>query len=180
MSKASLITFLVIGLALCGVLAYTWSVVYVSDRERLAASDASSVFGGDDSASRYTTLEGSTTNVSDYLGNIIVVTTWASWCPSCATELPKLSSLAGEYDQVSFLAINRAEQRTTAERFLRSVNATSGVELILDPEDRYFNSIDGYAMPETLIYNQNGDIVLHIRGDMNIDEVRTVLNRHQQ
>lgn len=163
-------------LILFGVSAYAWSVYHVTQDERLAASEASAALAGGEGEVSYTDLEGRSVDVSDRLGAILVVTTWASWCPSCATELPKLSSVAAEYPEVRFLAINRAEQRTTAERFLRSVNATSGIELILDPEDHYYESISGYAMPESVIYDKNGDIIHRFRGDIDLQVLRQMLD----
>tara|TARA_B100000508_G_scaffold37715_2_gene29508 strand:- start:3896 stop:4441 length:546 start_codon:yes stop_codon:yes gene_type:complete len=122
----------------------------------------------------YTDLEGKSVVLTDYVGQVMLVHAWASWCPSCAKELQQLSQIAESYEQdsVVVIAINRAEDRYSAERFLKAHNLDLKVQLILDPDDSFFKSIGGYAMPETIIYNQKGEIVKHIRGDLNQEAVR--------
>lgn len=124
--------------------------------------------------SPYTDIDGNPVALDSYLGEVLVVNSWASWCPFCAQELPAFSQLAQEYSErgVSVLAINRAESGSTATAFLRTINATDGLTLVLDPDDRFYSSIGGYTMPETLFYDADGAVVMHKRGMLSYDEMK--------
>lgn len=125
----------------------------------------------------FTDIEGNEVTLADYFGNVLVVTSWASWCPQCATDLPLLTQLAQDYSNsgVQVLAVNRAENRYSAERFLDSLQLEDGMKIILDPEDHFFIAHEGFAMPETILYDKKGNIVLHQRGQLHLDELRIAL-----
>jgi cytochrome c biogenesis protein CcmG/thiol:disulfide interchange protein DsbE len=112
--------------------------------------------------------------IDENLGKILVVNSWASWCPACADELPDLATLGEEFSDknVKVLAINRAEPKSTATVFLASINATDGLQLVLDPGDKFYASVGGFAMPETIFYDPQGNVILHVRGQMTYQEMR--------
>ena len=126
----------------------------------------------------FTDINGHEVSLDKYLGKVLVVNSWASWSPDSAKELPMLSEVARDYDPkgVKVLAINRAETAATAKRFMRHVNAIDKVELLLDPSDHYYSTIGGYAMPETVIYDEKGDIIVHHRGLLTKDKLIEYLN----
>ena len=70
------------------------------------------------------------------------------------------------------MAINRAEPATTAERFLSEIKVSEHVTLILDPEDRYYESIGGFAMPETIFYDREGNMTHHNHGVIKLEDMR--------
>lgn len=128
----------------------------------------------DEGVAAFTDMEGNTLTLSDYFGTPLVVTSWASWCPQCVTDLPTLSELAASYDseELKVLAVNRAENKFTAERFLNTLGNTENIIIILDPDDHFFEAHEGYAMPETLVYDRRGNLVLHQRGELRVDELQ--------
>lgn len=148
---------------LAGVL--TWLTIR---KDAQINNPAGSALGTHEDQTPYTDLEGNTLSLDSYLGEVIVVNSWASWSPSSATELPMLARIAASFtdESIKIIAINRSEPRTTAERFLKTVTVADSVELVLDADDRYFKSVGGYAMPETIIYDKKGDIVYHHRGEI--------------
>lgn len=152
---------------------YTWTIVQKNRTALTPESEALSVLKTSEGQLPFTDLEGNPVALTDFLGDVLVVSSWASWCPACAKDLPLLSTVAQtfENDGVRVLAINRSEPGNTAERFLRSINATPGIKLVLDPDDRFYESIGGYTMPETIFYDRTGKIVHHNRGSMTQDEM---------
>jgi thiol-disulfide isomerase/thioredoxin len=173
-TKGNVVTVIVMTLIVILVAFYSWTVLHKSKLMALQDSPAGHSFGIDEEASPYTDLKGNPVALSDYVGEILVVSSWASWCPFCGGGLTRLSNLAEAYpeEEVRILAINRAESATTAERFLKSVGATNGIMLILDADDRYYKSIGGFTMPETLFYDRTGNIIHHHRGEMSLIEMR--------
>lgn len=111
---------------------------------------------------------------SEYL----VITSWASWSPFTAEDLLTLDRLSASYstEQVTFVAINRAESVAQAKRALVGLPAISDrVRLVYDPTDHFYQSIGGYAMPETVIFNRQGQIVIHERRQLTPAELQNIL-----
>lgn len=132
----------------------------------------------DDPEKSFTDLEGNTISVADHFGKIIVVMSWASWCPQCTTDLQELGALARDYQDrgVIVLAVNRAEDRYTAERYLATVTVPAELQVMLDPSDYYFAHSAGYAMPETIVFRPDGAIATQVHGELRKDDVRAVLD----
>ncbi len=126
----------------------------------------------------FTDLAGEPTSVSEDFGSVIVVMTWASWCPLCAADFPKLGELADQYKDKSVLvyALNRGEDPYSAERYLATIDEPASVKFILDPSDFFFEQSEGYAMPETIVYDKRGGVLLRQHGELRIDEVKRVLD----
>lgn len=121
----------------------------------------------------FTTLSGEEVRFADYRGKILVVNSWASWCPFCLQELPDFAELQRLYpEEVAVLAINRKESRALIDSYLGSVAPLVELTLLLDETDSFYNFIGGFTMPETVFYNQAGDRVLHKRGPMKLEEMQ--------
>ena len=177
MKKQSLIT---IGIMLTVVVAAAAYVYFIDETEvqKRKNTPAAQAFIIEDLEKSFTDQKGEPVLLSEDIGEIVVATSWASWCPQCVQDLAKLGELASEYSDrgVVFLAINRAEDRSTAERFLKNVTVSPKLSIILDPSDHFFAANVGYAMPETILYDEKGSIVLHQRGTLQIDELRSSVN----
>lgn len=116
--------------------------------------------------------DGTEVPLSDFRRSLIVAHTWASWCPYCGAELQNLTELKKEFgDAITILAVNRAESLEEARAFTDPLGL-SGIEILLDPDDAFFRSIGGYAMPETVFIDSNSEVIYHQRGPMQMDEVR--------
>ena len=123
----------------------------------------------------YTDIEGNPSGLSDYIGQKIVAFSWASWCPSCVDQLTLLSEVSESQEDVVVLAINRGEPASIALSFLEFYELDTKVQLIMDPDDHFYISIDGYAMPETVVFDTTGEINFHKRGQISRDELVPVL-----
>ena len=169
----NVITLGLIAVVLIVVSFYTWSVVKKNSHNSVANSPAAISFSNA-SGSPYTDLDGNPIALTDYIGEVLVVNSWASWCPACANELVELTNLSQTYKEkgVRVVAINRSEPKTTIQSFLNFIGLTDELTLVLDVDDRYFKSINGYAMPETVIYDKRGKIIHHQTGEMTPTEIR--------
>ena len=134
----------------------------------------------DEEGKSFTDLSGEAVTVDASFGEVMVVMSWASWCPQCGSELEKLGNLAKEYQArgVTFIAINRGEDRYTAERYLNTIPALPGeLRVLLDGSDYYFTHSAGYAMPETIVFARDGAIAHQTHGELRVEEVTSVLNK---
>lgn len=115
---------------------------------------------------------GADVRLSQFKREILVVHSWATWCTYCADEIKNLSTLKTKYgDRIEILAPNRAESVYVAKPFTDALGIGTRITFLLDPDDAYYKSIQGYAMPETLFINDRGEVFFHQRGPMNITEV---------
>jgi thiol-disulfide isomerase/thioredoxin len=133
----------------------------------------------DKDEAQFTDLQGQTVSLAPDFGQVIVAFSWASWCPTCTTEFGRLGELAQAYKDrgVVVLAVNRGEDKYSAERFLATVMQPEGIRFVLDPTDFYFTNSDGYAMPETIVYAKNGDVLTHQRGEVRQDELKQAIDK---
>jgi thiol-disulfide isomerase/thioredoxin len=150
-----------------------------SEVQKRNNTPAASALLPDQGETTFTTLEGEPVSLAPNFGKVIVATTWASWCPQCASDISKLGEVAQAYKdmEVVVLAVNRAEDKYTAERFLQTITVPEGVQIILDSDDFYFKNSAGYAMPETVVFGKDGSIMLQQRGELRIDELKGSIDK---
>ena len=128
--------------------------------------------------------EGREVSLSDFNEKVILVNSWAAWCPFCKKELEDFVKLQEDFkDEIVIIAINRAEPLEKAKGFTDSVNITDNLIFLLDPDDRFYAQIGGFGMPETIFLNQKRQIVIHKRGPMQMEEmqekVKSIINNNQ-
>ena len=160
---------------LAGVVAYVVRE-RAADRER---NEAKPALFSSEASEAYTDLDGNKIDIAGVEGKIVIATSWASWCPQCVEELQLLNDLALERndDRVQVLALNRMEPKHQAQRFMATLPSLPSITFVLDNQDHFFNTVLGYAMPETIFYNAEGEIVLHKRGNLTKEEAVAALEK---
>lgn len=112
---------------------------------------------------------GEDVRLSDFKRKVLVVFTWASWCPYCSAELQNLAQLKDTYgDDIQIIAVNRNEPLVEAKRYTDALSLPSSVALLLDPNDALYKDIGGYAMPETVFITPTGKVLYHQHGPMTL------------
>ncbi|MDC1205262.1 TlpA family protein disulfide reductase [Candidatus Pacebacteria bacterium] len=134
-------------------------------------SEATRVLGGTESP--FTDLQGNPFPLEEHKDKVRVVNAWASWCPFCVNELPDFITLSQEFKDVAVIAINRKESNVLAQSFVAQFESLGNVVFVQDPEDSFYKSIGGFAMPETVFYDQEGNVSFHKRGFMTLEEMRS-------
>lgn len=121
---------------------------------------------------------GKTVSLVDFAGKPMVINSWAAWCPFCRKELVDFAAAQKEFgDDVIIIAIDRAESRETAKKYTDELGVTNGMVFLLDPSDSFYQSINGFSMPETIFVDKNGNIAEHKRGPMEINEIRQKIQK---
>lgn len=177
MLKLSPRSYVVIG-TLILILLIGWTVSYVVflSPTGIVAREEADLTRVDADADTFSTLDGTPVDIDAYRSKVLVVNIWASWSPYTAADHDILSQIASMHgDAVTILAVNRMETKETADVYLRTIGKRPGIEYIIDSEDRFFGSFEGYAMPETIVFDEVGNIALHQRGPVNQAELETLL-----
>ncbi len=115
-------------------------------------------------------LENEVVEFSHRSSRVRVIGIFASWCPYCREHLVVLSQFARTHSDVEVVAVNRAEPYEVARAYLTDVGADN-LTLLLDPDDAYYKSVGGRAMPEIVIADTRGSILTHLRGPISSEKL---------
>ncbi len=162
-------------LALILMIAIVSTAIWLYRKNTAINPDTLSVFSNQEGEAPYSDLYGKPIALNEYLGNPLVVVSWASWSPFSEGDMRALSELASEFPQAVFMAINRKETTDQAQRYMNSIGDISGVVIALDPRDHFYTAIGGYAMPEIVVYDAQGKIVMHEQGVTNKANIKAAL-----
>lgn len=117
---------------------------------------------------------GNIVRLADFSGKPLVINSWAAWCPFCREELPDFARAQKEFgDKVVIIAIDRAESLGVAKGYTDRQGTTNQLVFLLDPSDSFYKSIGGFSMPETIFVDPEKNIVIHKRGPMKLDEIKS-------
>lgn len=167
------ILFLLFLLAIIGIVAFVVFGGAIFNGNQGANSDLGTIQSGE--SLPYTDLDGNPVDIAGTYGeNVLVINSWASWCPFCVNELPDFNELGSEFKDrgVTVIAINRAESQNTANAFVDHVGNPENMVFLLDEGDVFYDLVGGFSMPETIFYDREGNVSFHKRGFMPLEEMR--------
>ena len=125
-------------------------------------------------------LDGSSFDLADWRGHVVVVNFWGSWCADCREETQALEQVhrdtAGQ--GVEFLGIDVREDRSTAQTYVRDNHVT--YPNLFDPSQLTalrFRGIPPNATPTTLVLDRQGRIAARHSGSILYTQLRSVVNR---
>ncbi len=125
-----------------------------------------------------TDYDGKTVSLEDFNDQILIINSWASWCPFCNKELQDFLIAEQEYQgKIKVIAINRGESLEQAKRFSDQLWVSDRLTLLLDPKDSFYQAIGGFTMPETVFVGSARKILDHKRGPVDLDEIREKIDR---
>jgi len=103
---------------------------------------------------------------------------WASWSPFSKDEMKDLATIQNEFSSdLEVLAINRAEDQPTAERYAKGLNAFGPYPLLLDSTDEVWKLYKGFAMPTSIFIDRSG-IIREVKfGPLTLEEMRERIKR---
>ncbi len=109
------------------------------------------------------TLDGDHVSLGDYLGKVVVINVWGSWCGPCRSEAPVLAQAARDYagQDVMFLGIDSRDTSTeNARAFVRTFDVP--YPSIYDPTGQALLAFRGTvapnAVPSTVIIDPEGRV----------------------
>lgn len=115
--------------------------------------------------------------LSNFLGKPIIVNFWATWCGPCKTELPAFEEAYQKYGkEIEFLMVNLTDEyNDTVEKVKEFVKQNQyEFPLYFDTKYQATNTYYLYAVPQTLVINQEGNIVKQYKGMIN----QQILEKH--
>lgn len=119
-----------------------------------------------------TDYDGNTKSLGDFSGKMLVINSWAVWCPFCVKELPDFALLQKAFpDEITVIAVDRAESFEKVRGFTDDLGISKDMIFLMDKKDDFYKTIGGFSMPETVFIDRDGVIVFHKRGPMTFEEM---------
>jgi thiol-disulfide isomerase/thioredoxin len=113
------------------------------------------------------TLNDQQRHLTEYLGQVVVLDFWATYCPPCLEEAPHLDSLQKRYGsqglQVIGLNVGGPDDRDKVSHFARqySIGYSLGFP---EPEMNSFYMQSDDRIPQTFVFSRQGRMIKHYVG----------------
>ena len=109
-------------------------------------------------------LDGKSTTLAAYRGDVVVVNFWASWCAPCRRELPLLdqwnTAWAGRGARVIAISIDTDAKK--ARRFAEEMKLT--LPVMHDGPGGLARTLDIPSVPYTLLLDRDGNVIGEVKG----------------
>jgi len=113
-------------------------------------------------------LDNGSFSLADFVGKILVINLWASWCGPCRREVPEYEKVRKEFagKSVEFIGLTDEDPRTASDRvrqFVRDLHF--GFRLGWADRETALTLMNGRnSIPQTLVIGADGRILSHWRG----------------
>ena len=108
----------------------------------------------------WNTFQGKTETLGAFKGKVVVLDFWATYCPPCLEEIPHLVKLQNDHKdlQVVGLHVGGEEDRPKVPAFVEKLKINYTLAF---PEDVLTDALvgDDYAIPQTFIFDKNGNLI---------------------
>jgi peroxiredoxin len=123
-------------------------------------------------------LQGRQRHIRDWDGRVIALNFWATWCPPCLKEIPRLIKLQTKYGgrglQIIGIALQKpAEVIEFAREHGMNYPLLAGELPVVRIAEDYGNDIG--ALPYTVVIDRQGRIAFIKRGPVTVSEMQRVL-----
>ena len=109
-------------------------------------------------------VDGSTFEMADLQGKVILINFWATWCPPCVGEMPAFEDLYADYkdnEDVVIVAVDVEENKKTVDAFVNENGYT--FPIAYDEEGNIGLQYPTGGIPYTVIVGKDGTIkVIHL------------------
>lgn len=107
-------------------------------------------------------VSGESVSLSDYRGQPVVVTVWASWCRPCARQAGPLARFAEKHQDAAILGIDVQDEAEAAKEFVAAARWT--YPSIADPDGRLAARLGLADLPTTYFFTREHRLVATAAG----------------
>jgi thiol-disulfide isomerase/thioredoxin len=106
------------------------------------------------------TSQGKEIKSSDYLGKVVLIDFWASWCPPCRDEMPELVKFYKAHKDQKFeiIAINIDNDSKNMQSFLDKLTSKPDFPILVDNSQQIPPLFEIEAMPTTIFIDKKGNM----------------------
>jgi len=98
--------------------------------------------------------------LSDYLGKVVMINFWATWCPPCIREMPSMERLYRKFEGEKFtvLAVNQMEDEDDVFAFTGQLELDPTFPILFDKESDVSRDYRVRGLPTTYLVDKKGYI----------------------
>jgi len=116
-------------------------------------------------------------------GRLLLVNFWATWCEPCMTEFPEIQKMAHMYRKraldIATVSINNPDEKKFVQSFLDEQHAITHNLHFAGADSaeavKAFGTNWGGAVPYTVLFGANGEVLYQEQGSMNVLKVRRTI-----
>lgn len=96
--------------------------------------------------------------INDFLGKVVIVSCFQTWCSDCAGETPVLNSLAGNLNPDNFIIIYITDEGSDKLQSFRARFASDNILFTFSKKS--LASLGIHVYPTTFLLNKKGEVVI--------------------
>ena len=106
------------------------------------------------------TSQGKEIKLSDYLGKVVLIDFWASWCLPCREEMPELVKFYKSHNNSEFeiIAVNIDNDIDNMNHFLDQLFPKPAFPIFIDDKQQVPPLFNIEAMPTTIFIDKKGKV----------------------
>ena len=115
-------------------------------------------------------------NISNFVGNLIILNFWATWCEPCKEEMPSLDRLQANLKLINLkvFAINIGkENKNKVNKFFEDLNIKN-FEPYFDPPTTLAKKFSLRGVPTSILIDKNGQEFARIIGSIDFDDKKFI------
>ena len=107
-------------------------------------------------------------------GKVVVINIFASWCPPCKEEIPGLVKVRDDFSskEVTIIGISVDKEPKALETFVNNEKMNYPVYFA---QGDFIERVGVTAVPQLLIYNKAGELVVNHKGLVDVDDLTQAL-----
>ncbi|HKU68544.1 MAG TPA: TlpA disulfide reductase family protein [Candidatus Baltobacteraceae bacterium] len=107
------------------------------------------------------TLDGKTLSHADLAGRTTYINVFATWCPPCQSEIPRLVEAARRHPDVRFVFVDEQESPSAVKRFVRRFGIHGVVAI---DQGQFAATYGALPIPESILIDKRGVVRMIYRG----------------
>jgi thiol-disulfide isomerase/thioredoxin len=127
----------------------------------------------------YPDKDGNDVSLSDFVGSVVYVDVWATWCGPCRAEMPFLHDLESEYSDknVTFIGVSVDEEKNRQAWLDMMVDKDmKGVQLFADGWSQITKDYAINYIPRFMLFDTEGNVADLDAASPSSDDIRSSLD----